>query len=382
MSLATPEAVVLDAARLRRLRRNLSGWYESNARDLPWRRSRDPYRIWISEIMLQQTTVAAVIPYFERFFERFATVDSLAAAGEEDVLKLWEGLGYYSRARNIHKTARLVVERHGGRFPEDVDTLLSLPGIGRYTAGAIASFAFDRSAPIVEANTLRLYCRLLGYEENPRSAAGQRVLWDFAQRVLPSRSCGQFNQALMELGSEICTPVEPNCSGCPLRSCCRAFADGRQNAIPAATPRPVVTHVVEASVAVQKNGAYLLRRRGPGERWEGLWDFQRFSLADFEVPTELKQNATGPGVPAALKQRLEREVANASGIQAAIGPLVAEFHHTVTRYRIRLLCFCADYQTGKLSGRQNVAWVRPSRFADYPLSVTGRNFAKLLAANA
>src|SRR5580704_2948280 len=169
----------------RRFRRALAAWYGRHARPLPWRNTNDPYRIWISEIMLQQTTVVAVVPYFERFLKRFPTLALLAAAKEEEVLRLWEGLGYYSRARNIHKTARRIVSEHDGGFPDSVEALRELPGIGRYTAGAIASFAFQRPAPILEANTLRLYSRLLGFRGDPRSAAGQKLLWDFATQIVP-----------------------------------------------------------------------------------------------------------------------------------------------------------------------------------------------------
>ena len=168
------DACSLDPTWLRRFRRSLRSWYRKHARDLPWRQTRHPYRIWISEIMLQQTTVTAVVPYFERFLARFPTVDQLASVAEEEVLLYWEGLGYYSRARNILKTARLIVEENGSRFPNDVDVLAKLPGIGRYTAAAIASFAFNRRAPIVEANTLRLYSRLLGFRGDPRSSEGHR----------------------------------------------------------------------------------------------------------------------------------------------------------------------------------------------------------------
>ena len=175
----------LDSSEFASLRRRLIRWYERHARDLPWRHTTDPYRVWISEIMLQQTTVAAVVPYFQRFLTRFPTVRDLAAADENDVLRLWEGLGYYSRARNLRKAAQVIVSEHEGVFPCEVDVLQKLPGIGRYTAGAIASFAFDRRAPIVEANTLRLYCRLLGYADDPRSAVGQQALWSLAEAILP-----------------------------------------------------------------------------------------------------------------------------------------------------------------------------------------------------
>ena len=171
----------MESADYSSFRRKLLNWYARHARDLPWRRTTDPYHIWISEIMLQQTTVTAVIPYFERFLARFPSVSDLADAPEIDVLRLWEGLGYYSRARNMHRTAKAVIERHSGIFPQDLPSLQALPGIGRYTAGAIASFAFDLRAPIVEANTLRLYCRLLGYDGDPRSKEGQEILWSFAE---------------------------------------------------------------------------------------------------------------------------------------------------------------------------------------------------------
>jgi A/G-specific adenine glycosylase len=312
--------------------------------------------------MLQQTTVAAVVPYFERFLARFPTVKDLAAADEEDVLRLWEGLGYYSRARNLLKAARVVVEQHGGRFPEDVAVLQSLPGIGRYTAGAIVSFAFDRRAPIVEANTLRLYCRLLGYDGDPRSAEGQQTLWSFAEAVLPKKQPGRINQALMELGATVCSPKEPDCERCPVCVYCAAFRDQTQREIPRAAKRPEITDVTEATIAVKKGRTYLLRRRPHGERWAGLWDFARFPL-----------DAT------ALHEQIVVAVRQQTGLTIELGTQIAEFKHGVTRYRITLKCFTADFVSGKLHSGVEWQWVAPVEFADYPLSVTGRKFAKLLA---
>ena len=349
---------------LQRFRRNLIAWYGRSARDLPWRRTADPYAIWISEIMLQQTTVTAVVPYFARFLERFPTIQTLAASCEEDVLRQWEGLGYYSRGRNIHRAAKMIAAR-GGEFPADLEALFALPGIGRYTAGAIASFAFDCRTPIVEANTLRLYTRLLGYRGNPRSAEGQRLLWEFAERVLPQRAPGRFNQALMDLGATVCTPAEPRCDSCPVRSCCRAFAEAAQDKIPADKPRPEIIDVVEASIAIRRRGAYLLRRRGERERWAGLWDFPRFAIGD---PAE-----------ADLPTRLAKEVAALTGIEARIERPLAEFRHGVTRYRIRLLCFLGNYRRGQPEDAAIHRWVRPQRFGDFPLSVTGRKLARHLA---
>ena len=356
----------IDSPWLQRFRRNLRRWYERHGRELPWRNAGDPYRVWISEIMLQQTTVAAVVPYFNRFLDRFPSLESLAATDEQDVLQLWEGLGYYSRARNIHKTAQLLADSSGGCFPETVHELQQLPGIGRYTAGAIVSFAFDRPAPIVEANTLRLYCRLLGFDGNPRSAAGQRLLWDFAEKLLPRSSPGRFNQALMDLGATICTPAEPNCLTCPVRSSCRAFAEKRQEAIPRKTNRPDVTDLVEVAVAVRRSGRYLLQKIPAGRRWGGLWDFIRFPI-DVNSGDEIAP----PKVIAAM-------LAETSGLHATLGPQMTEIRHSVTRYRIRLQCFTAISRNGCVNGELTHRWVHPRDFKEYPLSVTGRQLAELL----
>ena len=205
-----------DSAWLRSFRRRLLAWFDQNARVLPWRRSRDPYAVWLSEIMLQQTQVATVIGYFDRFLARFPTIEALARADEHEVLRLWEGLGYYRRARQLHRAARIIVAEHGGRFPRDPSIVRRLPGIGRYTAGAILSIAFDAREPILEANTLRLLSRLLCYDGDPRSPDGQRLLWAMAEALLPRRGSGRLNQALMELGSEVCTARSPRCEQCPV----------------------------------------------------------------------------------------------------------------------------------------------------------------------
>lgn len=365
-------AAFLAGADVPALRRRLLAWYARHARDLPWRRTRDPYAVWISEIMLQQTTVAAVIPYYERFLARFPTVCALAEADEHDVLKLWEGLGYYSRGRNLHRAARTVVAEHGGRFPDDVAALQELPGIGRYTAGAIASFAFDGCAPIVEANTQRVYARLLGYRGDPRSAAGQKLAWAFAERLLPPRNCGRFNQALMELGATVCTPADPRCGGCPLQRDCCAFRDGSQHEIPRAQERPAVTQVVEAAIAIRRRGGYLLRQRGPGERWAGLWDFPRFELQNGSA--ELDPHA--PKLRAVITSRA-REL---TGLTVELDALALEFTHAVTRYRIRLLCYTAACRGAAARSLPTAdwRWVRPEEFGSVALSVSGRRFSRWL----
>ncbi|MAG93216.1 MAG: A/G-specific adenine glycosylase [Planctomycetaceae bacterium] len=370
------ENIDFDANRLRRLRSGLTRWYARNARDLPWRRTGDAYAIWISEIMLQQTTVAAVIPYFERFLKSFPTIQRLGQAAEDEVLRHWEGLGYYSRARNIHKTARQLAAEEGGRFPESTEELVQLPGIGRYTAGAIASFAFDVRAPIVEANTLRLYSRLLGYDGDPRSTGGQRLMWEFAERILPRSHVGRFNQALMELGGTLCTPKEPGCDACPVRSCCAAFAQGRQAEIPVRARRPEVTAVTEACVAIRDAGEYLLLKRSEGQRWAGMWDFPRFELTGAE-PID----ANGDGWVLAARQRGEvsKTVAELVALDVDVKGVLTRIRHSVTRYRITLYCVEADLRSGSRGEDcDERRWFNPGEFSGVPLSVTGRKLAKQL----
>ena len=324
--------------------------------------------------MLQQTTVAAVVPYYERFLKRFPDVEALAAAEEDEVLRLWEGLGYYSRARNIHKTARRLTAEQRGRFPKEVTDLAALPGVGRYTAGAIASFAFDRPAPIVEANTLRLYCRLLGYDGDPRQSSGQRLLWTFAEQLVPRRAPGEFNQALMDLGATVCTPADPACPRCPLRSVCRAAAQGRAAEIPRPVEKIAVTEVAEASVAVRKRGSFLLRRRGESERWAGLWDFLRFEIPD--------NHSTKTELPGSARKELVRRVRETVGLSVDLPEPVDVLRHSVTRYRITLHCLSATCRSGRLRRTNGpLKWVKPSEFESYPLSVTGRRFARILAEN-
>ncbi len=366
-----------DAGWFATLRRRLLAWYRKHGRDLPWRRTRDAYRIWISEVMLQQTTVAAVIPYFERFLDRFPTVHDLARADEQDVLRLWEGLGYYSRARNIHKAARAVVEQHSGVFPESAEELQKLPGIGRYTAGAIASFAFDTAAPIVEANTLRLYCRLIGFEGDPRAKVGQDLLWQFAERALPRKAPGELNQALMELGGTVCSVKEPACNQCPLRRCCRAFRNGKTDSIPRPKARPKITGVTHVNVIVRRRGAVLLRRHGEDERWSGLWDFPRYELTG-ELAATLPDDLCSPTMirsTKSLAEVLRNEIRQQTGIDAEIGGHLTELTHAVTRYRIRLLCFEADYMSGRLRRGEPLKWVPPGGLEEFPLSTTARKLA-------
>jgi A/G-specific adenine glycosylase len=340
-------------------------WYAKHKRDLPWRASQDPYRVWLSEVMLQQTTVAAVKPYFERFVNQFPTVDKLAAADESQVLRLWEGLGYYRRARGLYAAAKQIVAEHGGQFPSDVASLQTLPGIGRYTAGAIASIAFNVRAPILEANTIRLLARLLAYPDDPTKSAGQKLLWTTAEEILPRSEVAQFNQALMELGSLVCTPVNPRCEACPVSVHCSAFQLGVQNQIPKQAPKQKFTHLREAAVVVAKNGHVLVRQCGANERWAGLWDFPRFEIV-------------GEG-PLFIRNELVAKVREQTGVISEPSGLLTTIKHGVTRYRINLDCYVATFKSGRINSANNIRWVRRGELGELPLSTTGRKIANLVA---
>lgn len=359
-----PPSSLPDAPWFQQFRRRLRGWFAKNARDLPWRRNRDPYAIWISEIMLQQTQVATVKPYFERFLTALPTIAALAQADEQEVLRLWEGLGYYRRARQLHQAARVIVAEHGGEFPRDPQAVRHLPGIGRYTAGAILSIAFDAREPILEANTLRLFSRLLAYRGLPTSTEGGRLLWAMAEAVLPRREAGKFNQALMELGSEVCTPRSPDCPECPVATLCRTNAEGLQAQIPLPKRRPVFEDRHEVAVVVRRRDGLLMVRCPEGERWAGLWDFPRFEVQAREA--------------AALVDEIRQKVHQRTGVRVELGQRLTTFKHGVTRFRITLDCYQARYVSGPNGqpGLPETRWVPPNELGQYPLSTTGRKLAQ------
>jgi A/G-specific adenine glycosylase len=272
----------------------------------------------------------------------------------------------------MHATAKQLVAERAGKFPHDVEALQSLPGIGRYTAGAIASIAFDRRAPILEANTIRLLSRLIAHPgdvagTSSAPAAGQAILWQTAEEVLPQKHVSKFNQALMELGSLICTPADPDCDACPLATICRAKTLGLQHAIPAPKPRQTFTAVREAAIIVRKNGSVLMRLCGPTERWAGLWDFPRFEL-----------EATGPLF---AKEEIATKVAAQTGINCSPGALLKTLKHGVTRYRITLDCYDAKYASGRAKPGATTAAVRWSQIrelASLPLNTTGRKIVAFI----
>ena len=250
----------------------LLSWYGKEGRTLPWRENRDPYRIWLSEIMLQQTTVTAVIPYYERFLQRFPTIESLAAASLDDVISLWAGLGYYSRARNLHRASQQIVSQQG-TFPETLEGLLALPGIGRSTAGAILSIAFDRPAPILDGNVRRVLVRLFAWHEDPRSSRAEKQLWQWAEALTPDDHPHDYAQAIMDLGATVCVPRTPLCERCPLRELCQAFEQGCAGLLPVARKQVKLPVRLQVALLVKCSGDYLIRQRPTDGFLGGLWEF-------------------------------------------------------------------------------------------------------------
>jgi A/G-specific adenine glycosylase len=318
--------------------------------------------------MLQQTTVAAVIPYFERFLRAFPTLADLAAASEQGVLRMWEGLGYYRRARDLHRAARQLAAQHGGAIPDDPNMVRELPGMGRYTVGAVLSQAFDRRLPVLEANSLRVLCRLFGRTDDPRRRPAQRWLWQVAEDLLPARGAGDFNQALMELGALLCTPTAPRCGDCPLADDCVARRLGLQDSIPAKATPPRITEVRESAVVVRHGPRVLLvQRPESASRWANLWEFPHGPLLDGELHED-----------AAL--RLARE----ASLELTLGPELLTVRHGVTRFRITIVCFEAEYEGGEFhsdfypQGR----WVGPQQLTNYPVSAPQRRLARTLIAPA
>lgn len=365
----------LDPEWLSRIRRDVVTWYEDARRDLPWRLDRNPYRILVSEMMLVQTTVTAVVPYFERFLQTFPTITALAMADEADVLKAWEGLGYYRRARQLHAAAQMVMAQHGGRFPKDADAIRALPGIGRYIAGAILSFAFDQPAPILEANTQRVVARWLAWREDLKTTRSQSRLWEAAARLVPDQGAGDFNQAFMELGALVCTPREPMCLVCPVAASCRSRALGIQDLVPTVSPKPAPLVVREACALVMRNGRVLVVQRGKGGLWEDFWEFPTIHLEGVDP------GRRSFGEPVELAEGVRR----ITGVDARIGPLERTIRYNVTKHRVQLDVYGAfgvSEQTTPGQGFTNVAWVERAALNEMTFSSAGRRLVASLVTKS
>ena len=356
--------------------RNLCAWFSAQQRDLPWRReenARDGYRVLVSEVMLQQTTVAAVVPFYLRFLERFPSVQVLAAAEIDDVLPLWAGLGYYSRARNLHAAARAIVEKHGGIFPRELPQVLALPGVGRYTAGAITSIAFDAPSPIVDANVARVLSRVRAIEGDIKAPGTLAQVWDESARLVEAAERAglkpsAFNPAMMELGALICRPREPLCPSCPVAEHCLARAQSRQNELPHQKPRQKATLLCDAcafAVRVEDGAERILMRRRPHEPglwWRGMWELPRTTIAQ----SETSQSAL---------QRLLRDELKLQACVAQSAPL-ARLKHGITRYEVALDCFEASVE--EFEERPDVRWVSWDESRDLAVPSPMRRMMEML----
>jgi A/G-specific adenine glycosylase len=348
----------------------LLAWWDAGHADLPWRRTRDPYAIWVAEIMLQQTQIAAVIPFYQRWMARFPTVEALAAAPLDDVLKQWEGLGYYSRARNLHAAAQIIVRDHGGRLPRTIGELMKLPGIGRYTAGAIASIAYDTPAPVLDGNVIRVLSRVYDIADDVTKPATRDRLWRLAEEILPAERPGDFNQALMELGQQICVPKAPRCLICPLSERCLGRQRGTQLERPVRPPRRATPHYdVVAAVIWQagqpaRGGRFLIAQRPLEGLLGGLWEFPGGKVEPGE----------------ALPDALRREIGEELGLEIEPGDYLVEIAHAYTHFRITLHAFHAAYRGGTAQhlGVADHAWVTLDEVDRYAFAVTDRKIIERL----
>jgi len=338
------------------LRRRLLRWYGRNRRDLPWRRTRDPYRIWVSEVMLQQTTVKTAIPYYESFLQRFPGVAALAAAPEDAVLSAWSGLGYYHRARNLRRGARHVLEAHHGVFPRTLEAALAVPGVGLYTASAVLSIAHGVPLPVVDGNVRRVLARL-GALRGPRWRR-EGPYYAAAEEVLDRAAPGEWNQALMELGATVCTPRRPACPACPLRDHCAARAEGSQEELPEAKGRRAAVAVTVAAALVEEQGRVLLVRRAEGRLMGRFWEVPQTSLESRGLPD------------------LAREVRERHGLQVEPGPLAARARHAITFRRIRVETYRSRLLRAPAPDPDRYRWATPDEIARLPVSSMTRKMIR------
>jgi A/G-specific adenine glycosylase len=342
----------------------LMAWFRRHQRNLPWRSTRNPYAIWVSEIMLQQTQVATVKPYFQRFMRQFPNVRALAKAPLEAVLKAWEGMGYYARARNLHRAAKQVVSNGGGKLPKTPEELRKLPGVGQYTAGAIASIAFGLDEPVLDGNVMRVLCRAFRIRKNPRASKAQRRLWSLARRLIPSGRAALFNQALMDLGATLCTPKAPRCPVCPIRTVCLARAHNEQEELPARVRRRPLPHFDIAAGVIWRGKRVLIDQRRPEGLLGGLWEFP----GGKRRPRE------------SLKACLVREVREELGVEVEVLRPLITVKHAYSHFRITLHVFECRYVSGKPrpSGGVRWKWVALGELDNYPFPSAQR---KIIAAH-
>jgi A/G-specific adenine glycosylase len=344
----------------------LLDWYEHNARELPWRLAISPYRTWISEIMLQQTQVETVMPYFARWMARFPDIETLAAADEQDVLAVWEGLGYYSRGRNLHRAAQQVMKFYNGQLPRTRASLGTLPGIGPYTAAAIASIAFGEDVAAVDGNIRRVFARLFDVSVPARSTQGENQIQELAQAYLPQGRAGDYNQALMDLGALICKPKNPNCSSCPIAANCIARQLGLQEERPVRMPRKKIPHLIVTAAVIRQDGRVLLAQRPSKGLLGGLWEFPGGTLEEDDPD---------------LRACLQREIREELGVEIHVDEAFGQYDHAYTHFKIRLhafLCRLADGALPQALDGQALVWITLPELPDYPMGKVDRQIARRL----
>jgi len=338
---------------MNKLQENILAWFQDNARDLPWRQTYSPYHVWISEIMLQQTQMDRVVVYFNKWMERFPDIDSITGGSEEEVLKLWEGLGYYTRARNIIRTANILMAQYNGELPSDYDLLLKLPGVGKYTAGAIMSIAFNNVYAIVDANIERVFARLYNLNKPVKDKTTHAFIWQKANELIPKGKAREFNQSLMELGALVCIPRNPRCKVCPVNTLCQSFSENLVDKRPITTKPSQAVFIEMATGILTHKGNILIQKRKPEGVWANLWEFPGGRLEPGETP----------------EMALVREYTEET--ELSIGKLkkITTIHHSYTIYRVTLHCYFCSLVDGSfepvLHAAQEYRWVTPEELSHY-----------------
>jgi len=342
------------------LRQLLVSWYLANHRDLPWRKTTNPYHIWVSEVMLQQTQVNTVLPYYRRFLQRFANLERLARADLQDVLKVWEGLGYYARARNLHRAAGIVLNHHHGIVPDGWEDFRKLPGVGDYIAAAVLSIAFEKPYAVVDGNVKRVLARLFLMEEPVNKSTSIKIFKEAADRLPSSQDPGTFNQALMELGAMVCKPQHPLCSACPIQSMCLAYGTGRVGEYPKKLKRSPTPQFKIAVGVVFKNRCVLITRRKPEGLLGGLWEFPGGKIQNNEK----------------AKDACIREIKEETNLSVGVDSHLGRIKHAYTHFKIVMDVFCCSYNSGrvKLSGPVDHRWIKLDELDDYPFPKANHKF--------
>jgi A/G-specific adenine glycosylase len=346
------------------LAKRLLAWYDRSKRDLPWRRRPTPYRVWLAETMLQQTRVETVVPYYRRFLRRFPSMAALARASIDEVLEVWAGLGYYRRARHFHAAAREVVSRWRGRVPRDFEAFVALPGVGRYTAGAVLSIAYGLRLPVVDGNVTRVLCRVFGIGGNAKSGRVQGRLWRLAAWLVPEERPGDFNQGLMELGSLVCRSATPLCGRCPLKALCAARARSRQHELPRLPRGRKIPHYDVPVGLIRRRGKLLITKRPLDAMLGGLWEFPGGKREGCE----------------SLEDALGREVREETGLEVAVGDRLISVDHAYSHFRVTLHAFLCRSPRGRVRPNRCDAykWVAPEELDDYPFPSGSRAIIRAL----